>query len=109
MAETLFVKEKQVKILLLLKDQSQEWYISNLAKAAGTTYVHACNLLLNCERLGIITSMKHGKIKSIKLTEKGMTLANSLSSIYGAINEAPTAPQPVQAQAAKPKPEEKKE
>ncbi|MGC8651713.1 MAG: hypothetical protein ACP5UH_00465 [Candidatus Micrarchaeia archaeon] len=90
-SEMLF-KRKQLLIILALKDSAQGWYISTLAKAAGATYVHTCNFLKECEKLGITTSEKHGKIKKVKLTEKGMKLADMLNSAYATLNE------PVQAQ-----------
>ena len=48
---------------------------------SSTTYVHACNFLAECEHLGITESEKHGKIKIIKLTEKGQRLAEMIAGI----------------------------
>ena len=86
----LILKQKQARILLALRDASQNWYISTVAKAANTTYVHACNFLGTCEALGITTSEKHGKTKIIKLTEKGSKLAEMITSI----NSLVSAPEP---------------
>ena len=83
--ENILLKEKQANILVALMDASQSWYISSLAKAANTTYVHACNFLVECEKLGLTSSEKHGKIKTIKLTEKGKDVAERLVDIYKAI------------------------
>jgi predicted transcriptional regulator len=96
----LLIREKQARIILALRDGNQAWSISNLAKAASTTYVHACNFVIDCERAGIVASEKHGKIKEIKLTEKGLQIADSLSSIYNAVNSAANQPK---------KPDEKKQ
>ncbi len=93
MSEMPLLKEKQAKVLLLLRDQSQGWYISSLAKSSGTTYVHTCNFLLACERLGLVTSEKHGRSKSIRLTEKGAALAESLSAVYTAVSAPLPRPQ----------------
>ncbi|HIH49865.1 MAG: hypothetical protein ABSE71_00605 [Candidatus Micrarchaeaceae archaeon] len=79
--ENIILKQKQVGILLALRDTSQSWYISSLAKATNTTYVHTCNFLAVCERLGITSSEKHGKLKLIKLTEKGLRLADMVINI----------------------------
>lgn len=79
-------RSKQLKILLLLRDKTKNWYISTLAKSSGTTYVHACNFILQCEGYGITTSEKHGKIKVVKLTEKGLQLSEMLSSASELIN-----------------------
>ncbi len=80
-------KKKQLLILLALKDSTQGWYISTLAKAAGATYVHACNFIKECEKMGITTSEKHGKLKMVKLTDKGLKIANMLNDAYAMINE----------------------
>lgn len=86
MNNNIILKHKQTKILLALLDTSQNWYISTLAKSSDTTYVHACNFLATCESLGITSSERHGKLKLIKLTEKGLKIANLLSSITSMIN-----------------------
>ncbi len=84
--ETILFKDKQAKIILLLKNNSQNWYISMLAKASNTTYVHTCNFIINCELVGIVETEKNGKMKRIKLTDKGQTIANKISEIYSLIN-----------------------
>lgn len=80
-SEILF-KEKQTKILLALRNSQQPWYLTTLASACGTTYVHTSNFIKKCEEMGITSKEKHGKIKEIKLTEKGLQIANLLSNIY---------------------------
>ncbi|EQD39753.1 hypothetical protein B2A_11117, partial [mine drainage metagenome] len=87
MAEIL-LRSKQTSILIALKDTSQSWYISSLAKAANTTYVHACNFLVECEKLGLTTSERHGKMKTIKLTDKGKGVVDRIAGIYEAISSS---------------------
>lgn len=93
MNSSILLKNKQSNIILALKDTSQTWYVSSLAKVAGTTYVHACNFLNECESLGVVSSEKHGKIKVVKLTEKGTKIAESLTNIQTILIPAPAAPQ----------------
>lgn len=88
MKGSILFKSKQVAILLALRDSSQSWYISSLAKATQTTYVHACNFIIECERLGVTKSEKHGKIKLIKLTDRGLKLAEMLAGAKTIINES---------------------
>ena len=95
-------KNKQLRVFLALRDGSQSWYISTLAKAADTTYVHACNFISACESLGLIESEKHGKIKQIRLTPKGARVADMLASAVAVLNEKPAAEPP------KPQPEQQK-
>ena len=81
----ILLKEKQAKIILLLKGSQQAWYIATLAKASDTTYVHTCNFIKKCETLGLVTNQRHGKIKEIKLTDRGMQLADMLNGISNII------------------------
>jgi len=90
----LILKGKQVKILLALKDKSQEWHISDLAKAASATYVHTSNFIKACEYQGIIASERHGKIKVVHLTEKGDAIANEVANVVGLLAPKSTEAQP---------------
>ena len=91
----ILLKQKQAKIILALKDTSQTWHITTVAKASGTTYVHACNFLATCEQLGITTSERHGKIKSIKLTDKGQKMAELITTLNSLVSvQEPQKPAP---------------
>ena len=97
MDTNILLKGKQAGILLALRDTNQSWYVSSLAKAAGTTYVHACNFINVCEDLNLVNCEKHGKLKVVKLTDKGTKVAEMLYGIVGLISHAEVAPQqPVQ-------------
>ena len=80
MMDNILFKDKQLRMLLTLNDSSQSWYLSTLAKHSNSTNVHACNFVNACESLGLAISEKHGKIKTVKLTEKGYKLAELLES-----------------------------
>jgi len=80
-------KDKQTRILMLLKNESQRWNITALAQTANTTYVHTHNFISECESLGFTTSERHGRLKLIKLTERGMQLTNMITSIYGLMEQ----------------------
>jgi predicted transcriptional regulator len=100
MMENILFKDKQLRMLLILKDSSQSWHLSSLAQHASSTYVHACNFVNACESLGIASSEKHGKIKTVKLTEKGYKLAELLESANAIVKSAPKVAEPVQQQEA---------
>ncbi len=85
--EVLLLKDKQARILLSLTIKDRDWYLSSLAKATDTTYVHACTFISACDTKGITTSERHGKIKVIKLTEKGNQLAELVAGVYGLLNQ----------------------
>jgi predicted transcriptional regulator len=97
----IILRGKQSRILVALRDTNQAWYVSSLAKAAGTTYVHACNFINVCEELGIVNCEKHGKLKVVKLTDKGAKMAEMISGINTLIGQTAPAQQP-QAQAQQP-------
>ncbi len=86
-AEVIILKDKQARIILSLKSKEQEWYLSSLAKATGTTYVHACKFINACDSKGLTESERHGRIKTIKLTDRGSQLAELVSEIYGIMNQ----------------------
>ncbi len=86
MAGTIILKEKQAKILLSLKNTQQPWRIGSLSVACGTTYVHTHNFIKMCTESGLTSIEKHGKIKEIKLTEKGAQVAEMISGIYAIIS-----------------------
>ncbi len=79
---TLLLKDKQSRILLLLKNEQKEWNVDALSKESNTTYVHTCNFILECERQDLVSREKHGKNKIVRLTEKGKKVVDSISNIY---------------------------
>jgi predicted transcriptional regulator len=89
MPGSIIIKGKQARILMALRDTSKDWYVATLAKSAGATYVHTCNFVKECERLGITTGERHGKTKTIRLTSKGEQISAMLSSLYPLISEQP--------------------
>ena len=86
MKGAILIREKQARILVALKDANREWHVSSLAKASGTTYVHTCNFLKECERLGLTTGERHGKSKVVRLTSKGIRASDVMVSLYAIIN-----------------------
>lgn len=101
-------KDKQARIILILSGSQQPWYLSTLSKACDTTYVHTSNFIKTCEEMGITTNERHGKIKEIKLTDKGVQLATLLSSMYSIMNQTNNSGQQLQKK-AEPSKDEKRE
>ncbi len=94
---TILFKDKQIRIILALADKNKEWHLADLAAAAQATYVHTSKFITRCEELGIVRFDKHGKTKSLYLTEKGGEIAQNISSIMDKISvkkveAAPPAP-----------------
>jgi len=92
MSDIILLKEKQARILVALRSGQIPWHITTLAQECGSTYVHVCNFINVCEKLGIVKNEKHGKTKDIKLTEKGAQLADMVAGIYTALNQQPSLP-----------------
>lgn len=84
----LILMAKQADILICLRDKTKDWSISELAKRTGSTYVHVCNFIMDCEEKGIVESQKHGKDKMIRLTGKGELLASHIDGIYALMNSS---------------------
>jgi predicted transcriptional regulator len=76
--KSLFIKVKPCTVLLLLKDASQAWYPSKLARGASCSYVHVVNLLSELRKQGVVGTERKGKQNIYKLTEKGAQLASPL-------------------------------
>lgn len=85
---TLFFKDKQVKLLIVLNNQTREWHISDLSKEAGVTYLHTSNFIKKCEEKGLVASEKHGRTKRLVLTEKGREVAKGVSGLVEKIEQA---------------------
>ncbi|MEM0094372.1 MAG: MarR family winged helix-turn-helix transcriptional regulator [Candidatus Micrarchaeaceae archaeon] len=80
-------KKKHARLLLALKNKNKEWHISDLANDANVTYVHTTKFINECEKYGIISIEKHGRIKTINLTSKGNHIVESIQSIINDLNE----------------------
>jgi predicted transcriptional regulator len=60
-------------------------YGSILAKEVDCTYSHAVKILQTLEHLSLVEFDKRGRIKLIKLTEKGKQVADSIEAIQALI------------------------
>lgn len=76
-----FFNEKPVRVLAALAKQDRVWYASMICKEIDCTYPHMVKILGIFEKYGIITSEEHGRIKIIRLTEKGNYLAHDMEGI----------------------------
>lgn len=76
-----FFRRKPALILVALQKNARARYGSLLAKEVDCTYSHAVKILQNLERYGLVAFEKKGRIKLIKLTNKGVSLAESIQKI----------------------------
>lgn len=77
----LFFRRKPSMMLLALKKMNKAKYGSVLAKEVDCTYSHAVKILQILEELSLVVFEKKGRIKIIKLTKKGMEIANRIEEI----------------------------
>ena len=82
---SLFIKEKPVKIILSIRRSRTESYASKIAQDVDTTYAHAVKTLSKMEDSGLLTSKKSGRKKVLELTEKGEQYAETLGEVHDLI------------------------
>jgi len=73
-------------MMIALRKLARVRYGSVLAKEVDCTYSHAVKILQTLETLGLVTFEKQGRIKLIKLTNRGIEVADSISSIKQTVN-----------------------
>ena len=76
-----FFREKPAMMLIVLKNNSSDMYASNLAKAVDCTYSHVVKILQDMQRYNIVSFEKQGRLKIIRLTEKGSKIASNIDNI----------------------------
>jgi len=68
-------------ILVTLRKSLKSRYGSILAKEVDCTYSHAVKILQEMEKAKLVDFVKQGRIKMIKLTEKGNKIAEYIERI----------------------------
>jgi len=82
----IFFRKKPALMLIALKRLAKARYGSILAKEIDCTYSHAVKILQNLEKLNLVIFEKRGRIKLIKLTEKGEEIAENIEKIRAMIS-----------------------
>ncbi len=81
-----FFRKKPALILIALKKSVRARYGSLLAKEVDCTYSHAVKILQSLEKYGLVGFEKKGRIKLIKLTQKGQNVAEAIQKIRNVFN-----------------------
>lgn len=76
-----FFREKPALMLIELKNNNGSIYASTLAKNVDCTYSHVVKILQEMERANLVEFDKRGRLKIIKLTNRGKEIANSVENI----------------------------
>ena len=82
----IFFRKKPALMLIALKRLAKARYGSILAKEIDCTYSHAVKILQNLEKLNLVSFEKKGRIKLIKLTDKGAEIAGNIEEIRDRIS-----------------------
>ena len=77
----IFFRRKPALMLVYLKKNTRMRYGSILAKEVDCTYSHAVKILQTLEELKLVEFEKKGRIKVIKLTKKGIEVAEAIENI----------------------------
>lgn len=80
-----FFRRKPALMVVALKRLSKARYGSILAKEVDCTYSHAVKILQMLEKLGLVVFEKKGRMKLIKLTKKGVEVADHIEAIKNLI------------------------
>jgi DNA-binding MarR family transcriptional regulator len=84
--EILFLQEKPVRSLLLLKKVDKPIYASIIAKEIDSTYAHTLNVLFSLKERGLVVFEKKGRIKHVKITELGRQVADVLEDFIDMVH-----------------------
>ncbi|MEK6948455.1 MAG: winged helix DNA-binding protein [Nanoarchaeota archaeon] len=76
-----FFRRKPAMILVALRKSQKNRYGSVLAKEVDCTYSHAVKILQEMEKAKLVTFEKHGRIKTIALTDNGNKIAEHIENI----------------------------
>ena len=78
--ESLFLREKPGKILILLKKEDKPLYVAIISREIDGTYAHTLNVLAELERLKLVSFREAGRVKLVSLTELGAEVASILDN-----------------------------
>ncbi|QQG39183.1 MAG: winged helix DNA-binding protein [Candidatus Woesearchaeota archaeon] len=76
-----FFRKKPTMVLVALRSNFKNRYGSILAKEVDCTYSHTVKILQQMEKAGLVAFEKQGRIKNIKLTDKGNRIAEHLEKV----------------------------
>ena len=76
-----FFRKKPALMLIALKRSGRARYGSILAKEVDCTYSHAVKILQGLEKMSLVGFEKKGRIKLIKLTKKGVEIADHIEKV----------------------------
>ncbi|MBN1896169.1 MAG: winged helix DNA-binding protein [Candidatus Aenigmarchaeota archaeon] len=79
--EDLLLRDKPAKILISLKTSKESIYATILSRETNCTYSHTIKILDVLRDQGLVEFEKHGRIKTVKLTQDGWEVAQNLETL----------------------------
>ena len=76
-----FFRKKPAMMLVALRRNTKNRYGSVLAKEVDCTYSHAVKILQEMEKAKLVSFEKHGRIKSVQLTDSGNKVAEHIEKV----------------------------
>ncbi len=83
----LFLNEKPVRTLIVLRQSAEDMYCSKISKKIDTTYAHTIKILSRLEDRELIQTKKEGRRKYIRLTSTGETRAEKFQELLNTFEE----------------------
>ncbi len=77
----IFFRRVPANILVALRRNTKEVYITILTKKAGCTYDRALIILNKMEKANLVELVKQRRIKIVRLTDKGNNVAQHVEKI----------------------------
>ena len=77
----IFFRRKPALMLVALRKSTRSRYGSILAKEIDCTYSHAIKILQGMEKLGLVLFERQGRVKSVRLTKRGQSIADHIDSV----------------------------
>ncbi len=81
-AKEVFLHDKPARILLGMMNSRDRTYASTLAKIADCTYAHTVKILEFFRKSGLVMFDKKGRVKYIKLTALGESIATDVDALF---------------------------
>jgi len=85
----IFLNEKPVMTLVVIRRHRDEVYCSVVSKRIDTTYAHTVKIISKLEDKGLIKSKKKGRKKFLELTDKGEEYADLFIDLLDLIERRP--------------------
>lgn len=84
---SVFARPKPCRIMLTLRNSEEPLYLSKIAKNTDTTYVYVTRLISKLLEKEYVSVEPKGKKRMVKLTEKGVRVANAIEELNNSVGE----------------------